>query len=108
VGRVKEAVMRGAVLYAPGDVRVEERKDPTIVESTDAIIRLAATNVCGADLWPYRGLEAVDGPPRWATSTSASSSRSAPRSRTSGRASSWLASSSLVYRVMGCVSFASQ
>jgi threonine dehydrogenase-like Zn-dependent dehydrogenase len=54
--------MRGAVLYAPGDVRVEEREDPKIVEPTDAIIRLSATCVCGSDLWPYRGLEAADWP----------------------------------------------
>ena len=54
--------MRGAVLYAPGDVRVEDRDDPKLVEPTDAIIRLSATCVCGSDLWPYRGVEAVDGP----------------------------------------------
>ncbi len=54
--------MRGAVLYAPGDVRVEERPDPTIEEPTDAVMRLAATCVCGSDLWPYRGIAAVDGP----------------------------------------------
>ena len=54
--------MRGAILYAPGDVRVDERDDPKIVEPTDAVIRLSATCVCGSDLWPYRGIEAVDGP----------------------------------------------
>jgi threonine dehydrogenase-like Zn-dependent dehydrogenase len=54
--------MRGAVMHAPGDVRVEERDDPTIVEPTDAIIRLSATCVCGSDLWPYRGIEPVEGP----------------------------------------------
>jgi threonine dehydrogenase-like Zn-dependent dehydrogenase len=54
--------MRGAVLHAPGDVRLEQRPDPTIVEPTDAIIRLSATCVCGSDLWPYRGIEPVDGP----------------------------------------------
>jgi threonine dehydrogenase-like Zn-dependent dehydrogenase len=54
--------MRGAVLYAPGDVRVEEREDPTIIEPTDAILRLSAACVCGSDLWPYRGVEAVAGP----------------------------------------------
>jgi threonine dehydrogenase-like Zn-dependent dehydrogenase len=54
--------MRGAVLYAPGDVRLEEREDLKIVEPTDAIIRLSATCVCGSDLWPYRGIEAVQGP----------------------------------------------
>ncbi|NUS62967.1 MAG: alcohol dehydrogenase catalytic domain-containing protein, partial [Saccharothrix sp.] len=54
--------MRGVVLHAPGDVRVEEREDPKIVAPTDAVIRLSATCVCGSDLWPYRGVEAVDGP----------------------------------------------
>src|SRR5918992_852865 len=55
-------MMRGAVLYAPGDVRVEDRPDPRITAPTDAIIRLSATCVCGSDLWPYRGIEAFDGP----------------------------------------------
>jgi threonine dehydrogenase-like Zn-dependent dehydrogenase len=54
--------MRGAVLYAPGDIRVEERPDPRVEKPTDAVIRLAATCVCGSDLWPYRGIEAVHGP----------------------------------------------
>jgi threonine dehydrogenase-like Zn-dependent dehydrogenase len=53
--------MRGAVMYAPGDVRVENRPDPTILEPTDAIVRLSATCICGSDLWPYRGIEAIDG-----------------------------------------------
>ena len=54
--------MRGAVLHAPGDIRVEDRPDPTIEQPTDAVIRLAATCVCGSDLWPYRGIEDVAGP----------------------------------------------
>ncbi|MFL6186058.1 MAG: zinc-dependent alcohol dehydrogenase family protein [Actinomycetes bacterium] len=54
--------MRGAVLYAPGDIRVEEREDPKLIEPTDAILRLSATCVCGSDLWPYRGIEPVQGP----------------------------------------------
>jgi threonine dehydrogenase-like Zn-dependent dehydrogenase len=54
--------MRGAVLYAPGDVRVEEREDPRVLAPTDAIVRLSATCVCGSDLWPYRGIEKVEGP----------------------------------------------
>jgi threonine dehydrogenase-like Zn-dependent dehydrogenase len=61
-GSEGEPVMRGAVLHAPGDVRVEERDHPTIVNPTDAIIRLSATCVCGSDLWPYRGIERLDGP----------------------------------------------
>ena len=54
--------MRGAVLHAPGDIRVEQRPDPTIEQPTDAIIRLSATCVCGSDLWPYRGVDSGDGP----------------------------------------------
>jgi threonine dehydrogenase-like Zn-dependent dehydrogenase len=48
-------------MHAPGDVRIEDRPDPTIVEPTDAVIRLSATCVCGSDLWPYRGVEAIEG-----------------------------------------------
>jgi threonine dehydrogenase-like Zn-dependent dehydrogenase len=54
--------MRGAILHAPRDIRVEQREDPKIEQATDVIIRLAATCVCGSDLWPYRGIEPVDGP----------------------------------------------
>lgn len=48
--------MRGAMLYGQGDVRFEERPAPTISRPTDAIVRVAATCVCGSDLWPYRGI----------------------------------------------------
>ena len=54
--------MRGAVIYGRGDVRSEELPEPTIVEPTDAIIRTAATCICGSDLWDYRGVRAVTEP----------------------------------------------
>jgi threonine dehydrogenase-like Zn-dependent dehydrogenase len=54
--------MLGTVLYSPGDIRFEECPAPKIVEPTDAIIKIAATCVCGSDLWPYRGLQPVAGP----------------------------------------------
>ena len=54
--------MRGAVIHAPGDVRVEERPDPKILFNTDAIIRTAAACVCGSDLWDYRGINPVTEP----------------------------------------------
>jgi threonine dehydrogenase-like Zn-dependent dehydrogenase len=54
--------MRGAVLYGPRDVRFEAREIPSITKATDAIIKTAATCVCGSDLWPYRGLQAINGP----------------------------------------------
>jgi threonine dehydrogenase-like Zn-dependent dehydrogenase len=46
-------------MHAPRDVRVEERDDPTIQEPTDAVLRVAAACICGSDLWPYRGTDAV-------------------------------------------------
>ncbi|MBV9356078.1 MAG: zinc-dependent alcohol dehydrogenase family protein [Chloroflexi bacterium] len=54
--------MKGAVLRGPRDVRFEERQDPSIVEPTEAIIRLPATCICGSDLWPYRGIEPITQP----------------------------------------------
>jgi len=55
-------MMHGAVIHGPRDVRFEARADPTIVEPTDAIVRLSATCICGSDLWPYRGANPIDGP----------------------------------------------
>jgi len=54
--------MQGAVLYGPRDVRFEKRETPKIIQPTDAVLRIAATCVCGSDLWPYRGLQPIDGP----------------------------------------------
>lgn len=47
-------------MYGPGDVRVEDRDDPKIIDPTDAVIRLSASCICGSDLWPYRGVEPAD------------------------------------------------
>ena len=54
--------MRGAVLYGAGDVRYDECPDPSLIEPTDAIIRLSVSCICGSDLWPYRGLNPTSGP----------------------------------------------
>ena len=54
--------MRGTMLYAPRDIRVEERAEPAIQAPTDAIIRISAACVCGSDLWPYRGIAPIEGP----------------------------------------------
>jgi threonine dehydrogenase-like Zn-dependent dehydrogenase len=54
--------MKGTVLYGPGDVRFEDRETPKIIEPTDAVIRMAATCVCGSDLWPYRGIQPINEP----------------------------------------------
>ena len=87
--------MRGTVLYGPRDVRFEERPDPTIVEPTDAIIRLPAhLRVRLGPLALPRHRAGRRSRRRWATSTSASSRRSAARSSLSSRASSSSARSS--------------
>ena len=52
--------MRAVIMTAPGQVAIVDREDPTIVEPTDAVIRLSATCICGSDLWPYRGAEEAD------------------------------------------------
>src|SRR4051812_43014262 len=54
--------MKATILYGPGDVRVESVGDPTILAPTDAILRLSASCICGSDLWPYRGIQAVEAP----------------------------------------------
>ncbi|MFE5566586.1 zinc-dependent alcohol dehydrogenase family protein [Amycolatopsis japonica] len=54
--------MRAVVMHAPGDVRVENIEKPSIAEPTDAIIRVTAACICGSDLWPYRGVEEMNGP----------------------------------------------
>lgn len=54
--------MQGTVLYGPRDVRFEDCPEPRIIETTDAVIRLPATCVCGSDLWPYRGAQEIKGP----------------------------------------------
>src|SRR4051794_19246803 len=54
--------MRGTVLYGPRDIRFEDLETPKIEKSTDALIRIAATCVCGSDLWPYRGLQPATDP----------------------------------------------
>src|SRR5213593_42213 len=52
--------MRATVLYAAGDVRVENVPDATIVDSTDAVLRIARASICGSDLWPYNLMEPVE------------------------------------------------
>ena len=54
--------MLATMLYGPRDIRCEEVAEPKIQKPTDAIIRLSASCICGSDLWPFRGLNAVTAP----------------------------------------------
>jgi len=47
--------MRALVWHSTGDVRHETVPDPTIVDPTDAIVRITATCICGSDLHLYDG-----------------------------------------------------
>jgi threonine dehydrogenase-like Zn-dependent dehydrogenase len=49
--------MGATVMYRAGDVRIENVPDATIVNSTDAVIRITRACICGSDLWPYNELE---------------------------------------------------
>jgi hypothetical protein len=49
--------MRATVLHTAGDVRIEDVPDPTIVDPTDAILRVTRACICGSDLWPYASME---------------------------------------------------
>ena len=48
--------MRATIMYKAGDVRVENVPDATIIEPTDAVIRVSRSCICGSDLWPYKDL----------------------------------------------------
>ena len=52
--------MRVTTIHGPGDIRLEERPRPTLGASTEALVRVVASCVCGSDLWPYRGENPVD------------------------------------------------
>jgi threonine dehydrogenase-like Zn-dependent dehydrogenase len=47
--------MKATLTYGVKDVRVENIADPTIIESTDAIVKVTAGGICGTDLHIYRG-----------------------------------------------------
>src|SRR3954466_7530250 len=48
--------MRATVMYEAGDVRVEDVPDPSIIDPTDAVVRVTSACICGSDLWPYAGM----------------------------------------------------
>jgi threonine dehydrogenase-like Zn-dependent dehydrogenase len=48
--------MKAVTWHGKRDVRVETVPDPTIQESTDAIVRITSTGICGSDLHLYEVL----------------------------------------------------
>src|SRR3977135_3651525 len=49
--------MRATVMHSAGDVRIEDVPDPSIVEPSDAGVRVTRGCICGSDLWPYASME---------------------------------------------------
>ncbi len=47
--------MKAVVLVGVGDVQVLDVPDPVITAPGDAVVRVTATAICGADLFPYHG-----------------------------------------------------
>jgi 2-desacetyl-2-hydroxyethyl bacteriochlorophyllide A dehydrogenase len=47
--------MQAVTFQAPGEVQVEDRPEPELVERDDAVVRVEATGVCGSDLHIYHG-----------------------------------------------------
>jgi threonine dehydrogenase-like Zn-dependent dehydrogenase len=52
--------MKATVMYAAGDVRIEDVPDAAIEEPTDAVVRVTRACICGSDLWPYASMERSD------------------------------------------------
>ncbi len=52
--------MRATLMYGAGDVRVEDVPDPVLRESTDAVVRVLRSCICGSDLWPYGSMPASE------------------------------------------------
>jgi hypothetical protein len=44
-------------MFEASDVRIEDVPDPSIVEPTDALIRVTRACICGSDLHPYHQME---------------------------------------------------
>jgi D-arabinose 1-dehydrogenase-like Zn-dependent alcohol dehydrogenase len=51
--------MRAAVFRGAFDIRVEQIPDASLLEPTDAVVRITHACICGTDLWPYRGRRSV-------------------------------------------------
>jgi threonine dehydrogenase-like Zn-dependent dehydrogenase len=43
-------------MYGAGDVRITEIPDPTLQQSTDAVVRVVTACICGSDLHPYHSM----------------------------------------------------
>jgi alcohol dehydrogenase len=47
--------MKALVYHGPNNILLEDRPKPTIIETTDAIVRISMTTICGTDLHILKG-----------------------------------------------------
>lgn len=52
--------MKALVYHGPRDVRITQVPDATIQESTDVLVKITTTNICGSDLHMYEGRTNVE------------------------------------------------
>jgi threonine dehydrogenase-like Zn-dependent dehydrogenase len=82
--------MKAVAWHGTHDVRVDTVDDPAIEQSTDAIVRITSTGICGSDLHLYKVLGAfIDAGDILGHEPMASSRRSARTSPTSRLATAW-------------------
>lgn len=53
--------MRATLMHGTGDVRIENVPDATLIDPTDAVVRVTRACICGSDLWPYKLMKPTDG-----------------------------------------------
>ncbi|EPX9597161.1 TPA: zinc-dependent alcohol dehydrogenase family protein [Pseudomonas putida] len=47
--------MKAMIYYGANDIRFEEREKPAIIETTDVLVRMVKTTICGTDLGIWKG-----------------------------------------------------
>ena len=53
--RNKSFMMKALVYHGPNSLALEDRQRPTIIETTDAVVRITTTTICGTDLHILKG-----------------------------------------------------
>ena len=55
--------MKAMVYHGANDIRMEEKPKPKIIDSTDAVVKIVKTTICGTDLgiWKGKNPEVADG-----------------------------------------------
>ncbi|MCW2747007.1 MAG: dehydrogenase [Nocardioidaceae bacterium] len=52
----ERTIMRATYMYGAGDVRIHEIPDAALQRSTDALVRIVRSCICGSDLHPYHSM----------------------------------------------------